>query len=242
LAGQGEGGRNPILIDPNWIVETEATTDFSDGLSQWSVYKHHGPAKRWWRARAVGCELVTNPTDPTTRSLHIRKADELPADGATWNFPNGWVGSLTARVMIRKGSPGGMICLNDRMFDPANDYGEQFAVFSTDLSAGGGLRTPLTAEKWHDVTLKWNLAIPECQVLIDGIVAGVLPIKNETLNGISYVRFRSTARTVDSAGFLVDSVSVSINDPYAPSCSPSDQIEQERRYVTRVVPTWTARN
>jgi len=106
LAGQGAGGRNPILIDPQWIVETEANTDFSDGLKQWSVYKHHGPAKRWWRARAVGCQLVTNPTDSSARSLHLRKVDELAADVAVWNFPNGWSGSLTARVMIREGYQG----------------------------------------------------------------------------------------------------------------------------------------
>jgi hypothetical protein len=75
LAGQGAGGRNPILIDPQWIVETTASDDFSNGLRRWSVYKHHGPAKGWWRARAVGCKLVDNPTDSSQQSLHIRKAD-----------------------------------------------------------------------------------------------------------------------------------------------------------------------
>ncbi|MCA9072857.1 MAG: exo-alpha-sialidase, partial [Planctomycetaceae bacterium] len=64
LAGQGEGGRNPILIDPEWIVATTAKTDFSDELKQWATYTHHGPAKRWWRARAAGSRLVPHPSDP----------------------------------------------------------------------------------------------------------------------------------------------------------------------------------
>jgi BNR repeat-like domain/Putative zinc- or iron-chelating domain len=119
IAGQGAGGRNPVLIDPDWIVETRARTDFSDGLASWSTYKHHGPARRWWRARAVGGELVPDPENPAARSLHLRKHDDLPADAAVWNFPNGWKGSLTARVRVRPGFAGGMICLNDRFFDPS---------------------------------------------------------------------------------------------------------------------------
>lgn len=239
LAGQGEGGRNPIVIDPEWIVETEALTDFSDGLKQWSVYKHYGPAKRWWRARAVGGELVANPTDSTARSLHLRKTDSLPADGATWNFPNGWKGSLTSRVMIRKGYHGGIICLNDRMFDPANDYGEEFAVFQVGMDADGGIgNASLVPDKWHDVRLEWDLSDSKCLLSVDDRPAGEVPLRNKTLNGINYVRFRSAAGDIDAAGFLVDSVSVSIDDPYAPTCRVIDQLEQQRRYVEKVVPLW----
>jgi hypothetical protein len=239
LAGQGAGGRNPIIIDPEWIVETEAYTDFSDGLQQWSVYKHHGPASRWWRARTVGCELVANPTDSSAKSLHIRKSDELPADGAVWNFPNGWRGALTARVMFRTGFLGGVICLNDRMFDPANDYGEELAVFRAELGADGRMGdVMLQPDQWHDITLAWDLNISECRLLVDGQSAGHLKVRNETLNGISYVRFRSAATAIDTAGFLVDRVKVSIADPYAPSCSADEQKRHEKRYVERVVPLW----
>ncbi|HUG69929.1 MAG TPA: sialidase family protein [Pirellulaceae bacterium] len=239
LAGQGEGGRNPIVIDPEWIVETEARTDFSDGLKHWSVYKHYGPAKGWWRARAVGCELVDNPTDSTARSLHLRKADSLPADGATWNFPNGWKGSITARVMIREGYLGGTICLNDRMFDPANDYGEEFAVFQVGMGADGSIgNASLVPGTWHDVRLEWDLSSSKCLLLVDEKLAGEVPLRNKTLNGISYIRFRSAARDIDAAGFLIDSVRASIDDPDAPPCRAIDQLEQERRYIENVVPLW----
>jgi hypothetical protein len=239
LAGQGHGGRNPIVIDPAWIIATESHTDFSDGLAQWSVYKHHGPAQRWWRARAVGCELVSHPQDSAQRCLHIRKPDDLPADGAVWNFPNGWKGTLTARVMIRPGFQGGRISLNDRMFDPTNDWGEKCAIYGIQLASDGHVGTAvLQPDTWHDITLRWDLDIPECQLVVDGKDAGRVPLRNETLNGMSYVRFRSTSTEIDSAGFLLERVNVNIEDPYAPAISREEQLAHERRYIENIVPLW----
>ncbi len=239
LSGQGEGGRNPILIDPEWIVATEAETDFSDGLRQWSVYKHYGPAKRWWRARAVGCELIASPTDPNRQCLSIRRPDELPADGATWNFPNTWKGSLTARIMIRNGFHGGVICLNDRMFDPTNDLGEEFAVFRAEIGADGSVGdATLTAEKWATLRFDWDLSSESCRLSVDGRDAGELDLRHPTLNGLSYLRLRSAAKQRDAAGYLVQQVNVSISDPYTPACSPDDQFADERRYVQQMVPLW----
>ncbi|NQT12463.1 MAG: hypothetical protein HQ582_06935, partial [Planctomycetes bacterium] len=93
--------------------------------------------------------------------------------------------------------------------------------------------------KWHEIALKWNLDVPECRLLVDGNDAGLLDVRHQTLNGVSYVRFRSAAKELDTAEFLVDSVKVSIEDPFAPPCGPEDQIEQERRYVEDVVPHWS---
>jgi hypothetical protein len=95
LAGQGHGGRGPILVDPDWVTATAAETDFSDGLAQWSVYRHTGPATRWYRAREVGCVLVETPGEPGTRSLHVRRPADTEAETAVWNFPNGQAGELT---------------------------------------------------------------------------------------------------------------------------------------------------
>jgi hypothetical protein len=239
LAGQGAGGRQPILIDLDWIVATSARTDFSDGLAQWSVYKHHGPAQRWWRARAVGGELVPHPNDPDARCLHLRRPDDLPSDGATWNFPNGWNGSLTARVMHRAGSEGAIISLNDRMFDPTNDEGERLAAFAVSIAADGRCGTQtLEADRWYNLTLSWDLGSGDCRLQIDGQDAGSLPLRHPTLNGLSYVRFRSAADQFDPAGLLIDSVVVEIDAPYAPAVTPQQQAQHERRYVETVVSEW----
>ncbi len=239
IAGQGAGGRNPILIDPGWIVETRAQTDFSDGLAQWSVYKHHGPARRWWRARAVGGALVPDPENPAVRSLHLRKNDDLPADAAVWNFPNGWKGKLTARVRVRPGFSGGMICLNDRFFDPAEALGRDLAVFAVPLGADGAFgHLALTPDRWHELTLQWDLSAQRCALFLDGRPAGERPLAHETLNGISYVRLLSTARELDPAGFMVGRVSVEIADAFAPVQPPAALRRHEQRYIAQVVPRW----
>jgi len=239
VSGQGKGGRNVFLVDPDWITATTAETDFSNGLDEWSVYLHHGPAKRWWRARAGGGALVPNPEESDATCLHVRRQVDLPADGATWNFPNGWTGSLSARVMLNQGCRGASIALTDRMFDPSNDYGERFAVFRLDIGADHSIATTkLQTDQWYDITFRWDLTSNECQVLIDEQQVATIPVLNPTLNGISYVRFRSTARDEDAAGFLVDRVAVSMQDRYAPEVSVDEQIEHEHRYVKQVVPTW----
>ncbi len=239
LAGQGTGGRNPILIDPNWICEAKAHTDFSRGLDDCSVYKHNGPARSWWRARAVGCQLVEDPHEPTKKCLLLRKPDELPADGAVWNFPNGWSGTLSTRIMIRQGCLGGSIALNDRMFDPSNDDGERLAVHRVEFGAKGKTENiPIETDRWCDVRIQWDLNQSHAKLFIDDQIVEKLPLLNRTLNGISYVRFRSTANTMDTAGFLADDAYVSIHDPYAPPIESAEVIEHEKSYIETVVKRW----
>lgn len=240
IAGQGAGGRNPIFIDPEWITATTAGTDFSDGLEQWSVYSHHGPAKRWWRARTAGGTLSTHPTEPTRQCLHVRKQLDLPPDGAVWNFPNGWKGTLTARVMIREGFQGATISLNDRFFDPTNDMGEQFSNFQVALNSDAPQALMLAPNEWAYIQMEWDLDTGTCQLTVNGEPATSLKLRNPTLNGISYVRFRSSATSTDTAGVIIDKVEVSITDPFAPACSITDQLAHEQRYVSNVVPMWTS--
>lgn len=242
LAGQGSGGRNPILIDPNWIFENTAKTNFSDGLDECSVYKHHGPAKAWWRARAVGCELVHNPTEPNKKCLKLRKPDELPPDGAVWNFPNAWSGSLSTRLYLTPDCRGGSISLNDRMFDPSNDDGERLAVYQLAWGADRQLgKLRLESDRWYDVRIQWDLAQDHADLFIDDDLVETLPLLNRTLNGVSYLRFRSMAKTIDLDGFLVDDAQVTIHNAYAPLVQPIDLSEHEKRYVDKVVPFWKAK-
>ena len=233
LAGQGKGGRNPILIDPEWIVETEASDDFSNGLKRWSTYLHHGPAKRWWRARAPGAVLAAHPDDGDRKCLHVRRQPDLPPDGATWNFPNGWKGSLKARVRLPSGSQGAVITLNDRMFDPANDLGEELAVFRVSLS-----ERSLAPDKWHELRLDWDLSARSCLLAVGDAEPVELPLRHPTLNGLSYLRFRSTAKESDPHGLLIDRVEATITDPFAPRCTSEEQAAHERRYIEQVVSTW----
>lgn len=233
LAGQGEGGRNPILVDPDWITATTAESDFRDGLAQWSVYRHTGPAKRWWRAREVGCELIETPGEPGTKSLRVRRSEGKEPDAAVWNFPNGWSGELTARILLPAGSQGAVISLNDRFFDPSNPLGEERAVFRFELKPGD-----LSPDVWHDLTLRWHAGEGRCECRLGDRLAANLPILTNTLNGVSYLRLRSAAVTPDPQGLVVRRVAVNLTDPFAPAASGEAVQASQEEYVKTVVAGW----
>jgi hypothetical protein len=238
LAGQGKGGRNPILVDPDWITATRAESDFSDGLAQWAVYQHVGPAKRWWRARRVGCELIETPEAKGTRSLHVRHAASADApsepDTAVWNFPNGWRGELTARVRLPAGSQGAIFSLNDRFFDPSNTIGEDAAVFQARVTSEN-----TKPDTWHTLSLRWNLSRGQCEHFLDDKLVSKLPLHSRTLNGVSYVRIRSAASTPDPHGVIIHHVKAQINDPTAPAVTREEIDVWQQDYVKVIVPRWS---
>lgn len=243
LAGQGKGGRNPILVDPDWITATSAESDFKDGLAQWTVYQHIGPAKRWWRARRIGCELIETPDEKGSPSLHVRHAassDETNApsepDTAVWNFPNGWRGELTARIRLPAGSQGAIFSLCDRFFDPSNTLGEDAAVFQISVTT-----ETAKPDVWHTLSLRWDLTSNQCEYRLDDTLISTQPLRSRTLNGVCYLRIRSAAARPDSHGVIVRRVKAEISDPKAPAITRADQDAYQREYVKTIVPRWQDR-
>lgn len=239
LAGQGKGGRNPILVDPDWITATTAESDFRDGLSQWAVYQHTGSAKRWWRARRIGCELIDTPDEPGTRCLHVRHAptnnDEAPSepDTAEWNFPNAWRGELTARIRLPADSQGATFSLNDRFFDPSNTLGEDAAVFQARVTTGN-----FKPDAWHTLSLSWDLTRSECEQRLDGQLIATHKLRTRTLNGISYLRIRASAEEADPHGVIIRSVKTTLSDPKAPAITREVQDSFQHEYMKHIVPRW----
>ena len=211
ISGQGRGRRNLVLIEPEWLTETHAEDDFAGGHDAWHTFKPFGPASRYWRDRAVGPVLIDEPTATSGHALHLRRPDDRPADGATWNFPMGRRGELRAHVMFRSGFRGASIALTDRMFEPTDDQGEAWAQFRCDFDAAArsqdGIECPL--DTWQTLVFTWDLDQARYTVKC-GDEEAELPLMHPTANGISYVRFRSTADEIDDQGFYVDTVQVDV--------------------------------
>ncbi len=203
--GQGRGRRAFILVDPDWLTANHAEDDFSHGLGAWHTFKSFGPVVHWWRDRTDGPALADHPSKPGAKVLHVRRPDEKPADGATWNFPAFARATLTLRVRLNPGSAGGAIALTDRLFNPCDDNGERLAPFllilPDDLPA-------LADHRWHTVALRWSLARRLCLASVDGKEAKRLRQRYDAPEGLSYLRLRSRAKSVDPAGFFVESVAV----------------------------------
>ncbi|HRK30961.1 MAG TPA: sialidase family protein [Tepidisphaeraceae bacterium] len=211
----GQGGRRALMyIDPAWLMETASADDFSAGLEGWSVYKSFGPAERWWRNRTQGAELAAHPDAPTKKVLRIRKPDEKSADGATWNFPNGERGSLSVRLQLPAGSSGGSVGLIDCMYDPCDDQGEAATMVRIPVKIGAPVAgTTITADRWHTVKLDWDTASQSCAISVDGGTAEPVAFSNPTQNGLSYLRLRSLADTIDTSGMLIERVDVTVTNP-----------------------------
>lgn len=213
IAGQGPGRTRLIRIDPAWLTERSAASDFSNGLDDWSVFKSHGPVVGYKRQRVAGAQLIPNPQSPGNNVLHL-KTDDKGGDGATWNFPAAREGKVSLRVMLRKGFAGGAINLTDRFLYP-DETDEDKVAFSLRIPADGVVgAVSLEPDRWHDLELSWKTEHQPprggwpgvCTVLIDGKPAVELPQLNRAKAGLSYLRLHSTAPRADEAGFLIDRV------------------------------------
>ena len=211
LAGQGRAGAT-LLFDPDWLEETHHESDFSDGLEQWSVFKHFGPAHRWWRDRTQGATLIDHPDIPGAKVLHVRRPDEKPGDGAVWNFPIGRKGDLRMRVKFQAGFHGAGITLMDRFFNPTDPVCDAEAIVSLGIDEEGriSLREQAPLGEWTTLCFQWDLDARTCTVSVDGNPKVYLKPAYRNPIGINYLRIRSTADAMDEAGLLIESVEVDV--------------------------------
>ncbi len=239
LSGQGAGRRKLIQVDPDWLMETSARSDFADGLDSWHVFKPIGTPRNWWRDRAVSGKLIPHPQQAGARCLQLGRPDDHAPDGASWNFPNAWKGQLTLQLRLEDGSQGGSLALTDRFFDPTDDQGERLAAFHLPFSSDGKADTlPLPPGRFHQLTLRWDLSRQTCTLQVNGTEARTLPLRHPTLNGLSYLRLRSTASQPDRAGFLIARVNMQAEDTTAPATTAEQQRSAEDHYRRQVIPTW----
>ncbi len=219
VTGQGEGRRAVVRFHPDWLCETSQFEDFSHGLERWSVFHAVGPLEHVWRDRIQGPKLIPHPTRKGRRVLLVRRAAGREGDGAVWNFPMGYRGELSIRIMPRRGFQRASIALADRFFDPADPQGSRQAVFLLHFAAGPTpKRDDLRLEpgQWHTLTLNWDLETKGCDVKVDDRHVKTLNVNQPTVNGISYLRLRSTAERPDPAGFLVESIAVTVDPAPVP--------------------------
>ncbi|RKN86170.1 sialidase family protein [Paenibacillus ginsengarvi] len=219
----GQGNTTAMFrFRPEWLYETRHEDDFSQGLDGWSTFTAHymeqetpGLGKK--PMRSEGATLVEHPERIGSKVLHVRKAEpQKAADGAVWNFPggNGNAGTVQLRMKFNKGFSGAWICLNDAFYDPWYSDGETNAIFKLKVSPDGTIENGerLELDRWHTLSLSWDLSRRSCEVLAEGMGTVVtLTQINQPADGapICYLRLKCTAAelSADTFGFNVESVS-----------------------------------
>jgi hypothetical protein len=209
VSGQGAELRRRFLIDPEWLLEKSQTENFAN-LDAWHLFKGFGPPQRWWRDRVQGPELIKHPDKPDAKVMHLRRPDERDADGAVWNFPAARVGELTLRIRVQEGFGGGTICLSDFMLDPCDETAVSRSNLSIDIGPNGrfsetGLLVP---GQWHTLIFSWDGK--KCELALDERPAGEFPLIKMGPDGVSYLRLRSSAKSLDTAGFMIESINMTV--------------------------------
>lgn len=209
--GQGEHRRAILLFDPAWLTATHHEDDFSDGLDTWTTFTEFGDAEPpVFRDRTDGPRLIGHPDRDNAKVLNIGRPKDKPGDGAVWNFPMVRKGKLAITLKLQEGFDGANISFNDCFYNPGDFDGEREAVFGVPIGATGKLlnHPALAIGKWQTLEFDWNLDANECSVSVDGKPILSLPILHGAAAGVSYIRIRSTASAADSAGLLIEKISM----------------------------------
>jgi len=226
--GQAGGHRSFMLVDPKWITSNERSDNFENGLEQWSrqkIMKRPAVYKRFYHYnydRKPGAVMIPHPDDATKKVLQIKRLNDTTVysqrDGAVWNFKAGNSGYFETRILLKKGFKGTSISLNDRWFQPIDNQGTETAMFSLMIPVSGKITAKTTLEKevWTTLGFKWTQTTDKkkqgCEVFINGVKSDVvLYLKNKSIHGISYARFRAASRRLDANGLLIEWVNVRVD-------------------------------
>jgi hypothetical protein len=191
--------RHLILVDPAWVTATANQEDFSDGLDEWSVFG------------VKGVEVQPQPARDERHVLAIKKLDAAWPSAAVWNFPSGATGKAEVKLLLHSGCKGAVISFTDHYSVPYDSEGAIHSVFSFEISGEGilpgGKRIEL--DRWHPLEIEFDTDRGSATVREEGRELAVLRAKRESI-GLSYLRLQPLAPDTDGAGFLVESVEVSV--------------------------------
>ena len=230
--------RQVIIFDLAWLYETKSNIDFSNGykgIHTWKLSDDRAAGTNY-RARKIGATIIDHPSKKGEKVLELLREDNekinvvnnkgekftygvLTAhDGAVWNFPTAPAGTVTTQILLRPGFKGAVISLTNGFWNPADPGGDKMAMYSLIIPANGQINRQTTLAKgaWIKLTLKWDKSNIACKVYIDNVLQKqTLPLKNlPSIDGINYIRFRSTADSEDLAGLLIESIAANLAVSY----------------------------
>ena len=198
--GQGAGRTMTLRLDPDWLYETSQSCNFSEGLSEWSVFGTRG------------VKLLPHPDRRGAQALRICKQVPGATAAAVWNFPAGRSGSIAMRVRANMGVGNFRISLSDHFSTPFDAQDEFHSTFNLDIAAGGGISSlgGLEQDAWHDMEMIWDTVNErQCIVRVDGHIVATLAQLHST-DGVNYLRVVSTADSGDAAGLWLAAVAADV--------------------------------
>jgi len=198
--GQGKS-RTSLILDPATLYETRATSDFTQGLSDWSVFGTRGVME------------VDSPDRSGKKVLKVQKVDQVWPAVAIWNFPSGRKGQLLVRLRLNHGFQGARISLADHFSVPFDLEAELHALFELSIDSEGritGTHESLAQGRWYDIKMSWDLDQYQCIVTSGNKMLATLPLLNISDSGPNYLRLHASSQSSSDEGFLIESVNASL--------------------------------
>ena len=220
--GQHEQHRVMLIFDVDWIYEKERYEDFSEGAENVCVFQYETEmVGHLVLNRKIGARVVTDPLNEENKVLKICNPLDstlvIENQGATWNFPAGTKGKVDLDLYVTDACKGGFISLIDRWFNPVDTTAYKYAMFNLEITPEGYLngKIKLQRNQWHKIQLSWTTLekedVHQCELYIDRQKQKIiLPLKNASLHGISYLHSQSRAKEKDMGGFYVDNLSATV--------------------------------
>jgi len=201
--GQHKIHRRLMIMDVRWLYEKERSSDIAkDWTTHQFIQKKVGHCAY---NRTIGSEVK----DGALRLLRLEDETlDNPNQGATWNFPTGDTGKVTAKVRLEKGGSGLQIALCDRWFSASDATVDQFANYVLKIDADGKVngKQILTPGKTHEIAIIWKgvAAKGDASLIVDGKKTNIKVSCNlATPIGVSYVHFYNPATDTDLKGASV---------------------------------------
>lgn len=206
--GQNVSARKVVILDLDWLYETERREDFRLGLENVSTQMYVESNLGGFRHfsghcaynRTNGALLVRDPRGNYEEVLQICRVPDPrlveQRQGCVWNFPTSKQGRVTLTFSVV--GAGVAFSLADRWMNPCDPTAPDCAFFSYELDGK-------TAEKgtFHTLTADYDAEKGEVTLALDGAPLGTFAAKNEAPLGISYLHLITLAEDADYDGTLI---------------------------------------
>ncbi|MFI3327772.1 MAG: sialidase family protein [Rikenellaceae bacterium] len=212
--GQHEVHRKMVIFDTKWLYETERTTDFSNGLEEFTAFQYIKGIKGHCGYNRVECDVLRDHSEGNSDNISKNRSNKMitlgytPIDslvsdrvGVVWNFPAARNGSVKVRAKLPQGSQSIKLILNDRWFNATDDVAEHKSIYAVELSRK---TLAIRDDKWHTIEVRWA-ANGAAQLYVDSKRRATLPLKNSSEHGVSYIHLLG-GTTPDPVGVSVDRI------------------------------------
>ncbi len=201
--GQNTASRKVVILDIDWLYETDRSENFRYGLQNVSTQMYvksilggcRGFSGHCAYNRTNGAVLVPDPDDTVKEVLQICRVEDdrlvYRRQGVVWNFPASLTGCVT--VELRVLHSGVRISLTDRWYNPADETVCNEAPFVFDVTQTCG---------WQTVTVTYDVNTMKAVVAIGDSETEVV-LKAEAPYGLSYLHIQTLAASEDQEGTLI---------------------------------------